>query len=1117
MSSSTSALPYSSIAPVPVMQLLIPMPVPRTSNAPYFDGKGVRAFLNLILLHGANAGITDADALVDFIVRYSSDRVRAIIQYHEELDPDEPNRTWAKAHEQMLLFFGCSDEDRRCTEQELLDFCREQSAKPPFGTKLEIEQYLHGFQYIAGPLMKAREITTAKRDFYFVSGIPSVIKEWFIARVPEHQRTRSNPVPLADSLQILYNYFDPNALFPDLWEHLQKSSERINSPAPHASYSSSSISTQSNSLPQAIRPSLSSATFVQSAPTPSSQEPLRATVPIAPAPVSPSTMATIEWQYPLSAKIEKVTSDIDPTDAVYQDSDAEAIPKVPPSSNLHDARANEAEFNSDEPYLDQRYAENSVYFCWNNEATDRVSGCTIEGSLAEAPIFQDSPELSVQLNRGSPDFTPSTYAAPNEPKSSVDREAEIRFELCVALERCLKGLVPNLDESHMSTVDFCGDPSASTSSDSGVESLFDSVPTPETQMDVRDDSLSSCTSLEDSDDFDSPIATIQASRATLFETRNTNLEATPEPDFFAVLTPEMREALESYFASCVPEHIEPEISSIPYPTAFDAGATTGTESEPWNDSTTLDSPTYDHSCALSESGFTDNASDLQQNLCTSLQFPPGETNTSEPFRTESSSPCACYIDYFVPELFEPSLDPALEQVSKRQALLECLEPIGDPPSYLESDYDIQRPQIPSNSRFKAEHRFAILFLISVALKFIPDRVIFSIVLAILSAMQAVSIFTHNLESSPSSHSKRSPHQLELTELAIQHYATTIPSVLHLGFETLANVLEPTIFLECAESVYDAASYSDFFQHVRTVFAPSSHRVTAECLLAIVVWFVASVKFLFRVISSTTCATLSCTLNFCFIPDSDPTLPRRDLQLNELAAETSAPAELSPLNDTHDNQHNLRTSFEFYTEHPSKTEPFQRAEPQPFFPCASYVDYFVPELFELNSDCVSKTDLHPLERIEPEDDPPSYEQSISTPHSSFTYARPRLKAEYLRFILSSISAYLDSVLLLLFEILSKFSVINQDAPSIDIQFSTENEFSDFRDAAPHTVKLSTQKIAEIHAEPVPPDKNSKSTCRGLSSQFHLESLVLFPSSTQVLEFSQQGAFETDTEPVPPDRS
>ncbi|KAJ7705641.1 hypothetical protein B0H16DRAFT_1901798 [Mycena metata] len=193
----------------------VPMPIPRTPHAPYFDEREVRHFLHLILQNGSNAGIIDADELVTFIVRYSSDRVREIIRYIPELDDDTPNRTWSAAEQQMLLLYGSSDEERRSTERELIEYCRIQSAKSPYRTKIEVEQYLRGFQFIAAPLLKQREITTAQCDFYFVSGISSSIKNWFISQVPESQHTRSNPIPLADSVDILYSYFDPDALFPD--------------------------------------------------------------------------------------------------------------------------------------------------------------------------------------------------------------------------------------------------------------------------------------------------------------------------------------------------------------------------------------------------------------------------------------------------------------------------------------------------------------------------------------------------------------------------------------------------------------------------------------------------------------------------------------------------------------------------------------------------------------------------------------------------------------------------------------------------------------------------------------------------------------------------------------
>ncbi|KAJ7794796.1 hypothetical protein B0H13DRAFT_2689545 [Mycena leptocephala] len=191
--------------------------------------------------HGSNAGVNDPDALVTFIVRYSSDRVREVIRYIPELDDDEPNRTWKAAKEQMLLLYGSSDEERRVSERELIEFCRDQSAKSPYRSKAEIEQYLRSFQLLAAPLLKQRDITIAQRDFYFVSGIRTQIKNWFVERVPEPQR-------------ILYDYFDPDALFPDLWTDLDNSPEPAapisRATAPPTPYTSSIPSFQAAYTPR---------------------------------------------------------------------------------------------------------------------------------------------------------------------------------------------------------------------------------------------------------------------------------------------------------------------------------------------------------------------------------------------------------------------------------------------------------------------------------------------------------------------------------------------------------------------------------------------------------------------------------------------------------------------------------------------------------------------------------------------------------------------------------------------------------------------------------------------------------------------------------------------------
>ncbi|KAJ7256978.1 hypothetical protein C8J57DRAFT_1074640, partial [Mycena rebaudengoi] len=163
-----------SLLPTTVLQ--VPIPIPRTPTAPYFNGKYVADFLAILGQHGANAGITDLDNLVPYILQYSSDEVKDLIRYLPEFDPDEADKTWKKAKECLQLLYGQADEPPNFTESMLREFCREQSAKSFFKDKKEIETYHQEFMKIAGPLVKNKKITDKQRDYYFVSGIPSALK-----------------------------------------------------------------------------------------------------------------------------------------------------------------------------------------------------------------------------------------------------------------------------------------------------------------------------------------------------------------------------------------------------------------------------------------------------------------------------------------------------------------------------------------------------------------------------------------------------------------------------------------------------------------------------------------------------------------------------------------------------------------------------------------------------------------------------------------------------------------------------------------------------------------------------------------------------------------------------
>jgi hypothetical protein len=222
--STPVSVPIPTLAPKPrttmsatFTTLRIPMPIPRTANAPYFNGTYVTDFLSLVTQHATNAGITDFDNVVSYIYQYSSDEVKDIIRYMPEFDPDVTNKTWNNAKTALVALFGSTDEPPKVNEDHLKKYCRESSERPAFASKQEVDKYNQGFQKLAAPLLKQGVITEKQRDYYFITGIPSAIREWFILQVPEPQRTRANPPEVAESVKYLYRRHDTNSLLYDIW------------------------------------------------------------------------------------------------------------------------------------------------------------------------------------------------------------------------------------------------------------------------------------------------------------------------------------------------------------------------------------------------------------------------------------------------------------------------------------------------------------------------------------------------------------------------------------------------------------------------------------------------------------------------------------------------------------------------------------------------------------------------------------------------------------------------------------------------------------------------------------------------------------------------------------
>lgn len=194
------------------------MPIPRTTNAPFFNGRYIDDFLNRITLHASQAGETDLDSMVKYIVEYSSDQVKDMIINMDEFDVDRPqNLKWGDAKQALHSLYGSTDKPKEHSEEELKEFCRQQSAKSSFSKLSEVESYLHDFVGIAASLKKRGMITAKRYDYYFVLGLPHSMKEWFLSAAPDTKRTRDNPRTLDESLKILRTRFDKQSLIYEEW------------------------------------------------------------------------------------------------------------------------------------------------------------------------------------------------------------------------------------------------------------------------------------------------------------------------------------------------------------------------------------------------------------------------------------------------------------------------------------------------------------------------------------------------------------------------------------------------------------------------------------------------------------------------------------------------------------------------------------------------------------------------------------------------------------------------------------------------------------------------------------------------------------------------------------
>jgi hypothetical protein len=216
----------------PSPSLIIPMPVPGTPGAPHFDGKDVREYLDTIEAHALRAGITDKDKMVNYILNYASVKVHKNIRYLQEFDKDIEEgetdmRTWVKASAKLIALYRSLDESDDVTMVDLEKFLEKHSKTQEFRGKKDINEYTRHYYYYSSRLRKNNKLTDTDENWYYITGLPNNLIDWFVQQTPETKRSNKNPPTIDESIKILYAKFDKKSLSYCPWEDRRESNKHI--------------------------------------------------------------------------------------------------------------------------------------------------------------------------------------------------------------------------------------------------------------------------------------------------------------------------------------------------------------------------------------------------------------------------------------------------------------------------------------------------------------------------------------------------------------------------------------------------------------------------------------------------------------------------------------------------------------------------------------------------------------------------------------------------------------------------------------------------------------------------------------------------------------------------
>ncbi|KAE9383682.1 hypothetical protein BT96DRAFT_951122 [Gymnopus androsaceus JB14] len=214
---------------IPAVPIVVPMPVPGTTEAPKFNGHEVDRFLKKVLSHGKKAGIIDNDDLVNYLLEYC-DRTRyEDLRYDPEFQSGKAGRTWDKASARLKLLYLALNELEEVTSDDLKEYCQKSFFSGSFETKTDIHRYATGYRRIANALINSQEITDLFAKQTFLTGLPKYLATYVMEKSPAAHRKRKNPPTIDEVVTILYDRLRKEALDWNPYEHAKRRTEKGNS------------------------------------------------------------------------------------------------------------------------------------------------------------------------------------------------------------------------------------------------------------------------------------------------------------------------------------------------------------------------------------------------------------------------------------------------------------------------------------------------------------------------------------------------------------------------------------------------------------------------------------------------------------------------------------------------------------------------------------------------------------------------------------------------------------------------------------------------------------------------------------------------------------------------